>query len=69
MILYLLLWSCIGIANEVFFTSIHSLLYKDNLVLKKPGTGLDYSYSKKLIGKKAKKNLNNNKLIFLKDFK
>ena len=34
MILYLLLWSCIGIANEVFFTSIHSLLYKDNLVLK-----------------------------------
>ena len=45
------------------------ILKKDNLVLKKPGTGLDYSYSKKLIGKKAKKNLNNNKLIFLKDFK
>ncbi len=44
------------------------ILEKSNLVLKKPGTGLDYTYSKKLIGRKAKKNINKNYLIFLKDF-
>tara|TARA_B100002051_G_C16585640_1_gene560022 strand:- start:73 stop:759 length:687 start_codon:yes stop_codon:yes gene_type:complete len=64
--------------NKVLFSKSLSLkknmlkgeiLKKDNLVLKKPGTGLDVSFTKNLVGKKAKKNLSNKNLIFLKDFK
>ena len=43
-------------------------LKKENLTLKRPGTGLPYKVIKNLIGLRAKRNLNIDKQISLKDF-
>ena len=44
-------------------------LLEENLTLKKPGTGLNIKYKKKLIGKKATKNLDCKKLLKFNDLK
>ena len=44
------------------------VLKKENLTLKKPGTGLNQNFQSRIIGKTAKKNLSCMKLIKLSDF-
>ncbi len=43
------------------------IISKKNISLKKPGNGLNYNFVDKILGKKIKKNLNKDDLIFLKD--
>lgn len=63
--------------NKKLFTKSLSLkndlkkgevLKKENLTLKKPGTGLNQNFQSRIIGKTAKKNLSCMKLIKLSDF-
>ena len=43
------------------------IVKKENLTLKKPGTGINFKDMNKLIGKKISKNISSKRLIKLKD--
>lgn len=55
------------------FASTHiernGIISLNNVVFKRPGTGLPPKYLKKILGKKVKKSLNKNNYIHLKDLK
>ena len=45
------------------------IINKNDFIFKKPGTGIQYSSIKKLIGKKISRNLSRKRLIKYKDIK
>lgn len=60
--------SCKSITTR-YFINKNSIITEDNIIMKRPGTGLSGYNLKKILGKKTKKKLNNDYQIKLSDIK